>query len=227
MGTYPLALRPATPGDLHEVWRLSREAARWLRSSKDTDQWATPWPDRARRRERLLNDLVKGKTWLLWDGTTPAATITVDTEEPVAANDQPVWPDYKRHEPALYVRRVIVSRRYAGHGLGAALLDWAADVAKRDYEAPSIRVDVWTTNVQLHAYYERQRFTRQDSRDPRELGDYPSQALFERKVDQAKSDYRRLFTESERPSKHRPRSPGQKGSGWPGESGSGHSRRKR
>ena len=100
-----------------------------------TDQWQTPWPDRAGHLERILNDLLKGKTWLVRDGKTIAATITVDDEEPLALNEQPVWPADKRREPAVYVRRVIVSRSYASHGLGAALLDWAADVAKKIHEA--------------------------------------------------------------------------------------------
>jgi GNAT superfamily N-acetyltransferase len=165
--------------------------------SKDTDQWANPWPDRAGQRERLLNDLLKGKTWLVWDGSTAAATITVDTEEPLDLNEQPVWPTDKRCAAALYVRRVIVSRRYAGYGLGAALLDWAAEVARRDYEATLIRIDVWTTNLDLHAYYEGQCFTRRAGRDPRELTNYPSQALFEREVDQSGSDYAKFFTEEE------------------------------
>jgi GNAT superfamily N-acetyltransferase len=185
------------PGNLKEVHGLVREAAEWLRTSKDTDQWANPWPDRAGQRERILNDLLKGKTWIVWDGTTAAATITVDTEEPLDLNEQPVWPAHKRHEPALYVRRVIVSRRYAGLGLGAALLDWAAAVAKRDHDAQLIRVDVWTTNTDLHTYYEGQRFIRSEGRDPRELTNYPSQALFERAVNQPRSNYTQLFTEKD------------------------------
>src|SRR5690242_15132193 len=185
------------PGNLKEVRGLVREAAEWLRTSKDTDQWANPWPDRAGQRERILNDLLKGKTWIVWDGTTAAATITVDTEEPLDLNEQPVWPAHKRHEPALYVRRVIVSRRYAGLGLGAALLDWAAAVAKRDHDAQLIRVDVWTTNTSLHTYYEGQRFIRSEGRDPRELTNYPSQALFERAVNQPRSNYTQLFTEED------------------------------
>jgi GNAT superfamily N-acetyltransferase len=183
---------------LHKVRRLVREAAEWLRTSKHTDQWANPWPDRTGQKERILTDLLKGKTWLVWDGTTVAGTITIDTDEPVDANDQPVWPTHKRHEPALYVRRVIVSRAYAGLGLGAALLDWAADVAKRDYEVALLRVDVWTTNLGLHAYYEGQHFTRREGRDPRELVNYPSQALFEREVNQLGSDYTKLLTEASR-----------------------------
>jgi GNAT superfamily N-acetyltransferase len=176
---------------------LVREAAEWLRTSKDTDQWATPWPDRVGQRERIQNDLLKGKTWLLWDGMTAAATITIDTEEPVDLNEQPVWPANKRPEPALYVRRVVISRKYAGRGLGAALLDWAADLARRDHEATLIRIDVWTTNIDLHAYYERQHFTRQVGRDPGELVNYPSQALFERGVDMAGLVYTNLFAVEE------------------------------
>lgn len=195
VGEYPFALRLGMPGDLDAVSGLVRNAAEWLRASKNTDQWAKPWPDRARQRERMRNDLLKGKTWIVWDGTTAAATITVDTDEPLDLNEQPVWPAHKRHEPVLYVRRVIVSRRYAGLELGAALLDWAADVAKRDHDAALIRVDVWTTNTDLHTYYEGQRFIRRERRDPRELTNYPSQALFEREVNQPGSDYAKLFTE--------------------------------
>jgi len=79
VGKYPFALRLALPGDLDEVRGLVREAARWLRTSKDTDQWAKPWPDRTGQHERIQNDLLKGKTWIVGDGSTAAATITVDT----------------------------------------------------------------------------------------------------------------------------------------------------
>jgi len=138
-----------------------------------------------------LNDLFKGKTWLLRDGRVVAGTITVDTDEPLDLNERPVWPPDKSQEPAVYVRRVIVSRRYAHRGLGAALLDWAADVAKREHGATLIRIDVRTTNRKLHDYYKGQRFTR--CPDPQGLGDYPSQALFQRGVQVPGSDFTKLF----------------------------------
>lgn len=182
---------------------LVREAAEWLRTSKDTDQWAKPWPDRIRHRERILNDLLKGKTRLVWDGETAVATITVDTDEPVDLNEQPVWPESERHRSALYVRRIVVARDYAGRGLGAALLDWAAHVAERDHQAALIRIDVWTTNLELHAYYEGQRFVRLPNRDPVSRPDYPSQALFERTADLSGTDYTKLFLEEERNNKEK------------------------
>jgi hypothetical protein len=86
---------------LDSVSGLVRKASEWLRASKNTDQWARPWPDGIRQRERMFNDLLKGKTWLVWDGETAAATITVDTDEPVDLNEQPVWPEHARHRSAL------------------------------------------------------------------------------------------------------------------------------
>jgi GNAT superfamily N-acetyltransferase len=143
----------------------------------------------------MRNDLIKGKIWLAWDDMTVAATITIDTEEPVDAEDRPVWPPHKRSDPAVYVRRVIVSRRYAGLGLGAALLEWATTIAARNYGASLVRIDVWTTNLNLHSYYERQSFIRRAAREPWELPDYPSQALFERETGPASLDYKKLLIE--------------------------------
>lgn len=194
MGKYPFVLCLAGPGDLEKVIGLIRDAAGWLRS-EGIDQWREPWPDRAGQRDRILSDLFKGKTWLVRDGKVIAATITIDPDEPLDLNEHPVWPPDKSRKPALYVRRVIVSRRYARRGLGAALLDWAADVAKRDHGAELLRIDVRTTNEKLHAYYEGQSFTR--CRDPQGLGDYPSQALFERSVDAPGSDCAELLTTEE------------------------------
>jgi GNAT superfamily N-acetyltransferase len=190
MGRYPFVLRLAMPRDLDNVVGLVREAADWL-GNKGIDQWQEPWPDRAGQRERILNDLFKGRTWLARDGKTTVATITIDTDEPLDAEERPVWPTEESQRPALYVRRVIVTRRYARLGLGAALMDWAADVAQRDHGAELIRIDVRTTNAKLHAYYEGQRFTR--CPDPQGLFDYPSQALFERSVDVPGSDFNKLF----------------------------------
>ena len=100
---------------------------------------------------------------------------------------------------ALYVRRVVVKRSPSGKGIGAALLDWAAEVAKREHGARLIRVDVWTTNEGLRNYYENRDFQSCPVRGPQDLGSYPSQALFERDIDRAGTSHTSLFLERENP----------------------------
>lgn len=183
MGQLGLVLRPASAADFEDVHNLLTEASRWL-ETKDTDQWAKPWPDANGRRERIEKAIEAGRTWIARDGTGPAATLTA------SPNDHKIWPEKDRHEPAVYVRRIVVSRRYKGLGLGGQLLDWAGLRASRDYGARWVRVDVWTTNTRLHAYYRDQGFTFCDYSPVR---NYPSAALFQKRTDQIISPEFPLF----------------------------------
>jgi GNAT superfamily N-acetyltransferase len=162
MTRWPLALRRASEHDLGVIVRLIEDAAAWL-GTKNTDQWARPWPSRTGRDGRILADLRRGRTWIGWDGAAPAATVTV-----------------------------VVDRSYARVGLGAELLNWAGRTGRRDHGAIWIRVNAWTTNRQLHAYYRRQGFSLcglsvDDS--------YPSAALFHKPTRHIKATSRGLFIE--------------------------------
>ncbi|HKB31125.1 MAG TPA: GNAT family N-acetyltransferase [Streptosporangiaceae bacterium] len=163
----------ATQSDLGAVSSLIDGAAAWLRT-KGTDQWRRPWPSWQGRVARVMDGIESGKTWIAWDGHNAAATITVEDRA-----DPKLWNEWEGAEPAAYVHRLVVNRRYAGLGLGAALLNWAGDRAVDAYGAKSIRIDVWTTNMALHRYYERQGFI-----FVRECSDlsYPSGALFQRDI---------------------------------------------
>lgn len=174
-------LRRASSPHLSVILELIEEAAEWLRG-KNTDQWAKPWPDARTRDERVRQDLADGKTWIVWDAAVPAGTITLGIDDPIDPAGNYVWPEDQRSESALYVRRVIVRRSHAGLGLGAALLDWASEVARREAGTPLVRIDVWTDNWDLHAYYRRQGFMLCRFRDPKHLPGYPSRALFERRA---------------------------------------------
>jgi ribosomal protein S18 acetylase RimI-like enzyme len=175
MGHSPLRLRCATEHDHDAIIGLIDKAAEWLRT-KNTDQWAQPWPSEEDRSHRILRDLRSEKTWLASDGAVPVATITADPE------DSPVWPKDSRQERAVYVCRLVVSRthehRKKHKGLGAALLNWAGLRAREQYGARWIRVDVWTTNKALHDYYRQQGFEFRGFSE--ELADYPSTALFQK-----------------------------------------------
>lgn len=171
MGQSPLTLRRATEGDHDLIAGLIDEAAEWLRT-KNTDQWAQPWPSMEDRSHRIRRDLRAGKTWIAWDNGTPTATITASSK------GSSVWPDKLLSERAVYVCRLVVSRAYAGRRIGAELLDWAGTHALRRRSARWVRVDVWTTNRALHAYYEQQGFEFYGF--CQHIHDYPSTALFQK-----------------------------------------------
>jgi GNAT superfamily N-acetyltransferase len=193
VGKYPFALRRAAPGDLPEVRRLICEAADWLHTSKHTDQWAKPWPTREARDQRLLAGLKNGKTWIVWDGDIPAATVTVASR----ANSA-VWSDLGGEcdlsERAVYAHRLITARAYAGQGLGAELIDWTGLRGQRLYGAKWIRIDVWGSNTALHDYYLETGFKLCGScADPC----YPSGALFQKPIAAISAPRFPKFTDSQ------------------------------
>lgn len=185
MGSFRLVLRRASAPDFAHVHSLLIEASRWL-ETKDTDQWAKPWPDENRRKERIEKAIEAGRTWIAWDGSQPAATLTA------SPNDHRIWPERDRDEPAVYVRRIVISRRYAGLGLGGQLHDWAGLRASRNYGARWIRVDVWTTNTRLHGYYRGQGF---QFCGYCLIRDYPSAALFQKRTNLIRPYAAPLFRE--------------------------------
>jgi GNAT superfamily N-acetyltransferase len=173
MGEPPFVLSRAREDDRDVIIGLIDAAADWLRT-KNTDQWKQPWPSEEDRSHRILRDLVAGNTWIAWQDGIAAATITTDRAV------SPIWPTETRRDPAVYVCRLVVGRAFAGQGLGAALLDWAGLRARHHHSARWIRVDVWTTNVALHAYYQRQGFGFCGFSDT--SGYYPSAALFQKET---------------------------------------------
>lgn len=182
----PLQLRRATEDQHAGVLELIHSAEEWLRST-GTDQWKAPWPNENGRRERILAAIQAGSTWVAWDGDRLAATVTV------SPNDHDHWPAESRLDPAVYVRRLVVDRSYAGRGLGAQLLEWAGLRASREYGARWARVNAWTTNTQLHDYYRRQGFEFCGFCET--IADYPSAALFQKRIGQIRPPEVGLFRE--------------------------------
>ena len=169
-------IRLATLADLPAILDLIDSAAKWLQARKDTDQWARPWPDRASRDARVEQGIRDRLTWIVEDSPGMlAATITCREH----GNDT-LWSGAELAEDAVYVSRLIVSRELAGHGIGAALIDWAGVLGIRQRRAMWIRVDVWTTNLALHDYYRDQGFGYLRTVPFPHYWDYPSAALFQK-----------------------------------------------
>ncbi|MEV0968970.1 hypothetical protein [Microtetraspora glauca] len=175
-------LRLARRDDVDDLIFLRDEAATWLRK-KGSDQWAATWRGDADHRRRLLVGVDLRATWLVTLGNHPVATVTVYDE------DHPgIWLRAPHgHEPAFYLHRLIVSRQSDDcRGLGGRVLDWAAACAELA-GAGWLRVDVWTTNTGLHDYYKGKGFAPaglipMDVLDGLGWSDYPSRALFQRKL---------------------------------------------
>ncbi|MFI5064593.1 MAG: GNAT family N-acetyltransferase [Streptosporangiales bacterium] len=160
---------------------LIDEAANWLGREVGTDQWQRPWPDRAARDQRIYRGIKSDRTWMVEDGSRPedAPGRLVGTVSCGRGGNKKLWTQRERNEPALYISRLIVSRRQAGRGVGAALINWAG-LRGRAWDAQFIRIDVWTTNNELQNYYKAQGFTHVRTYDLDDPWDYPSAALYQK-----------------------------------------------
>ena len=134
-------------------------------STRCAGPWRTGWPRTARcsgRRGRCRASASPPRS-------TPASgTSCATTSSAWSARVRLLWtdPDFWGDDdtPAVYVHGLMVDRRAAGHGLGTALLDWAA-ARGRDAGVDLFRLDCRTTNPVLRAYYERYGFRAVGQRD--------------------------------------------------------------
>ena len=102
------SVRLATPDDLEVLLGLIDDAADWLRA-KNTSQWAKPWPNRLERDLRVVRGLMACRTWLVEDDGIPVATVTYRPD-----GNHDLWTKDEREEPAVYMSRLVINRRYAG-----------------------------------------------------------------------------------------------------------------
>jgi hypothetical protein len=158
------------------------EAAAWL-GTKGTDQWAAPWPSKLARDTRVLRGIRGGSTWIAEDHGEVVATITCRPQ-----GNQKLWTAEEQLDPAVYVSRLIVSRQHAGDQIGAALIDWTGYQAQEAWKAQWIRIDVWTTNIALHNYYEKQKFAPVRICQFDDPHSYPSAALFQKPTAEIDTD---------------------------------------
>lgn len=136
-------IRRANGDDLPAIIALRTESEKWL-ADQGIEQWTAKWDDVGRR--KLSDSVRRREAWVIKDGGRTIATVTLNTRP-----DLDFWhPEVDG--PALYLYKMLVSRKRSGEGVGVDILDWATDrAAKEGY--PYLRLDVWRTNHALQHYY--------------------------------------------------------------------------
>jgi ribosomal protein S18 acetylase RimI-like enzyme len=136
-------IRPAARDDVDVVLELLAEAAEWT-ASIGFANWPARFP-----RAVVTHGIADRKLYVVHERDAIVATLALQWR------DVMFWGE--RDGDAGYVHRLVVRRDRAGAGLGATILDWAAEQvneAGREW----LRLDVPTDNVALCAYYERLGF---------------------------------------------------------------------
>ncbi|UNS99237.1 GNAT family N-acetyltransferase [Streptomyces tubbatahanensis] len=167
MKTYPI--RRATTDDLADVMELRHDAERWL-ASRGIRQWLPEWAERAYA--KIRQGVEDGTTWLVYDGNTPIATVSL------GGPDLDFWNEDDDLASGLHFYKLITARSRAGAGLAEAVIDWVSRRAAAEGKK-WVRLDCWRDNDGLKAYYRRIGFEhiRTEAREWRESG-----ALFQRRA---------------------------------------------
>jgi GNAT superfamily N-acetyltransferase len=165
-------IRLATNDDVDRIIGLIDQASEWLKT-RDTDQWAKPWPSLTERDNRVKRGVTDGVTWVVEDHGILVATASCRPD-----SHSGLWDDIGIEEPAGYMTRLVINRDYAGRNVGRDLTDWVGAWARAQFRAKVLRIDVWTTNVRLHSYYEKHGFVFAGFSAAQDSPDYPSAALF-------------------------------------------------
>lgn len=134
-------LRTATVEDVDTLLEWRRETAAKLAARYGTDQWSTPYP-----REILEERVAEGCTVMgaFEPGGPPVCTITITRD-----GDPALWSLEELAEPSWYLHKANVM--VPGCGIGLDLFRWA--IGRAYGVVGRLRIDVWSTNRRLQAWY--------------------------------------------------------------------------
>jgi ribosomal protein S18 acetylase RimI-like enzyme len=141
IGSVAIAL--AGPADLDDVLDVLNETARWL-TSRGINQWVDGFP-----RKLIGADISRGEVYLARCERRAVGTFTLQWR------DELFWPGAKAE--AGYIHRIAVRRE--ARGLGVELLKLAERITAASGRR-LLRLDCFSGNDSLCAYYERAGFVR-------------------------------------------------------------------
>lgn len=135
-----LEIKQARVTDAPVVADILKEAAAWAQRAHER-----LWLESELEPEHIAADARAGQFFLAMHAGAPIATLRYQLE------DAEFWPDAADGE-AAYVHRLAVRRRWAGRGVAAQMLRWAAGRAIADGRA-LLRLDTDITRPKLRALY--------------------------------------------------------------------------
>ena len=144
-------IRPGDESDGAAVVAMFDEAVDWLVDRGQTGQWgATPFSERPGLRERVHGFEIRGGLYIAERDGEPVGVLVLG---PAPAYAPPA------SVPELYIILLLSSRSLAGHGIGHALVNRAAELGY-ERKAEVLRVDCWAHAPGLVRWYEKQGFER-------------------------------------------------------------------
>lgn len=171
-----IAVRPGGPADAATVLGLLDAATAWLVARGRTGQWGTEPASADPRRIAQADAWADGGgLYLAMLGDTAVGALVVGS---ATASVPPAT------EPELFVNLLVTDRAHAGHGIGARLLAYAAELA-RERDLGLLRVDCYGGDDRaLVRFYEGCGFTATDRFTVERPGrpPWPGQVL-ERRLD--------------------------------------------
>lgn len=135
--------------DRAHVHRIRQDAERWL-GDKGTDQYRRGL-DLAAVRRSIDRQLDAGE-FVGWkvDGQIVAVVALIQP-------DPQLWTRAELAQPQTYISRLMVAEGHHGKGYGADVLEAVANLARHRGDR-WLRLNCWTTNTRLHAYYRAHGF---------------------------------------------------------------------
>ncbi|MCX4692342.1 GNAT family N-acetyltransferase [Streptomyces sp. NBC_01408] len=152
--THGMRIRPGGPADAPAILEMLDSAVAWMNARGNTEQWGTtPYSQKPGGAARVERYTTENAPYIAELDGTPVGALVLDS------GPSPQLPIAPAGEPERYVRLLVSDRRYAGRGVGAALLARAAEEARRA-GVELLRVDCWAGGGgELVAFYERNGFT--------------------------------------------------------------------
>ncbi|MFI9724035.1 GNAT family N-acetyltransferase [Streptomyces sp. NPDC052396] len=169
---HAIRIRPGSLADASAVLNMLDSAVVWMNDRGNTEQWGTtPYSQKPGGVARVERYMTENAPYIAELDGTPVGAMVLDS------GPSPQMPIAAAEEPERYVRLLVSDRRYAGLGIGAALLACAVEEARRA-GVELLRVDCWAGGGgELVAFYERNGFTRTDRF---RSGTWPGQVLARR-----------------------------------------------